>query len=218
MSSQGDTQHDSDSDINMVGLGLTGKSEDLKLEESTRKAAALPPHNCICAYCTQQPGETPTYIKYANHKVFRAGKPMCRSCFNDVHKCSFSLKQFMKQSQDEEKQAMDGLDEGTTRITKRAALNPKRPQEEVHDAVAKLSKTEQARMLASTDFLATVANGIQGWYVCRSETSMRHAKFCRVQDRVGRGWRNPTAEELGVLKADLNCSNLIVPMNHWFRG
>ena len=137
MSGQGDTQHDSDSDM----VGLTATSVDVKLEECTRTAEAFPQHNSICGYCTQ-PGEKPTYIKYANHKVIREGKPMCLDCFNRINDEKLTLKQFMKKSADEHAQVMNNLSEGAVRLTMRAAKNPKRSQEEVHEGLAKLSKKE----------------------------------------------------------------------------
>ena len=205
--------YESDSDM----VGLTGTSVDLKLEEYTRTAEAFPPHNSICGYCTQ-PGEKATYIKYANHKVIREGKPMCLDCFNRINDERLAIKQFMKKSADEHAQAMDGLSEGSVRLNRRAATNPIVSQEEVDEGLAKLSKKEEETLKASTDYLAQVANGMEGWYVCRKEASLKDANITRVQDRGTGKWRNPTVEEVDVLKADLNCSNLIVPMNHWFRG
>ena len=123
----------------------------------------------------------------------------------------------MKKSADEHAQAMYGLSEGSVRLTRRAATNPIRRQEEVHESLAKLSKKEEETLKASTtDYLAKIANGLEGWYVCR-EASLKNA---RVQDSVTGKWRNLTVEEVDVLKADLNCGcgRVIVPMNHWFRG
>ena len=62
-----------ESDSDMVGLIAT--AVDLKLEKYTRTAEVFPQHNWICGYCTQ-PRQKATYIKHANHKVIREGKPM----------------------------------------------------------------------------------------------------------------------------------------------
>ena len=210
MSSQGE-MHDDD----MVGLTVLS-SEDNKVEESTLTARAFPEHNAICGYCTQ-PGK-PTYIKYANHKVMRQGKPMCHDCYNRIHDQKLTLKQFMKKSADEYQQVMNSLSEGAVLLTKRAAKNPKRTQEEVHEGLEKLAKTEEETLRASTDYLATVANGMEGWYVCRKEGSLADVKILRLQEKGSGKWRNPTEEEVGALKADLNCSMVIVPINQWFRG
>ena len=120
MSSQGE-MHDDD----MVGLTVLS-SEDNKVEESTMTARAFPEHNAICGYCTQ-PGK-PTYIKYANHKVMRQGKPMCHDCYNRIHDQKLTLKQFMKKSADEYQQVMNNLSEGAVLLTRRAAKTPKGPR------------------------------------------------------------------------------------------
>ena len=122
-------------------VGLTGESEDNKVEECTSKAKELPQHNCICGYC-KQADDQPTYIKYANHKVIRKGKPMCLGCFNKNNWPRLTLKQFMKRSADEYTQTMNGLDEGSVLLTKRAA-NYKRSWNEVHDALTKLAKKDE---------------------------------------------------------------------------
>ena len=210
MSSQGE-MHDDD----MVGLTVLS-SEDNKLEESTMAPREFPQHNAICGYCTQQ-GQAPTYIKFANHKVFRAGKPMCLACYNRIESKNLTLKQFMKKSADEYHQVMLKLDPGAVLLTERAAKNPKRTQEEVHEGLAKVSKTQEETLKASTDYLAYMADGFEGWYVCRNEGSLADAKILRVQERGTGKWRNPTEEEVDAL-ADLNCSMVIVPINQWFRG
>ena len=175
MSSQGEM-------LNSDMVGLTGKSEDNRLEESTRAPREFPQHNAICGYCTQPGG--PTYIKFANHKVFRQGKPMCRDCYNRIEGKNLTLKQFMKKSADEYNQVMLNLDEGAVLLTQRAAQNPKRTQEEIHEGLAKLAKTQEETLKASTDYLATIANGFEGWYVCRAEGSLMDVKILRVQDGV----------------------------------
>ena len=210
MSSQGEML---DSDM----VGLTGESEDNRLEESTRAPREFPQHNAICGYCTQQ-DQTPTYIRYANDKVFRDMKPQCRHCFNKIDGVQLTIKQFRNKSKDEFEQTMNGLDEGAARLSLRAAQNPKRSQPEVDDALAKLDKKNEQTLIASTDYLATIANGMQGWYVCRKEGSLVDARILRVQDRGTGKWRTPTVKEVAKLRSDLNCSMVIVPMNHWFRG
>jgi hypothetical protein len=157
MSSQGEML---DSDM----VGLTGESEDNRLEESTRAPREFPQHNAICGYCTQQ-DQTPTYISHANDSVFRDMKPQCRHCFNKIDGVQLTIKQFRNKSKDEFEQTMNGLDEGALR----SALNPKRSQPEVDEALAKLDKKDEQTLIASTDYLATIANGMQGWYVCRKE-------------------------------------------------
>ena len=87
MSSQGEMYDD-----DMVGLTVNNE-EDNKVEECTSKAEAFPPHNCICAFCSQPDGK-PTYIRYANDKVFRDMKPQCRHCFNKIDGVQLTIKQF----------------------------------------------------------------------------------------------------------------------------
>ena len=211
MSSQGEMHDDA-----MVGLTVLS-SEDNKVEECTSKAKALPQHNYICGYCTQADGQ-PTIIGYANGKVFREGKPMCRHCFNRINNEMLTIKQFMKKSADEHARAMRGLDEGYVLLTKRAAKNQKRSQEEIHDALTKLAKKDEETTKATLDYIAMIMNGFAGWYVCGAEKSLEDATISRVKDKETGKWRNPTVEEVDSLKSDLTCSSVIVPSNQWFQG
>ena len=133
MSSQGEML---DSDM----VGLTGSQADEKLEESTGTARDFPQMNSICGFCTESDG-SPTYIKHANQKVFRENKPMCIRCFNsNSGKPALTRKQFMKLSKEEHDEVMHGVDAAASRLSLRAAKNPKRSSEEVLAIVRKLTK------------------------------------------------------------------------------
>jgi hypothetical protein len=211
MSSQGEML-----DSNMVGL--TGNQEDEKLEERTGTASAFSQNNTICGHCTQNDGSE-TFIKHANQKVFRDGLPMCLHCYNrSSGEKALKMKQFQKLSREENDKVMNGLDADASRLTLRAAKNPKRSQEEVQESIRKWTKTQQDRLRASTDFLCTIAKGIDGWYCCRARTSLMGVKILRVKDRDTGKWRTPTEAEVERIKQNIECCQVLVPLNQWFRG
>jgi hypothetical protein len=73
---------------------------------------------------------------------------------------------------------------------------------------------------ASTDYLANIGRGVQGWYCCAaSKAIFPDSKLLRIKSAGtgDEGWRQPMPSELEQCNA-MTCSTIIVPMNHWFRG
>ena len=199
-------------------VGLTCDTEDEKLEERTGTARAFSENNSICGHCTQNDGSE-TFIKHANHKVFRNGLPMCFDCYNrSSGEKPIKMKKFMKLSKEEYNTVMNGLDADASRLSLRAAQNPKRSQEQVQEGIRKLNKTQQVTLRASTDYLATIAKGIGGWYCCRSRTSLMGVRILRVKDRDSGKWRTPSRAEAERIRQSIQCCQVLVPQHQWFRG
>ena len=73
------------------------------------------------------------------------------------------------------------MDRDMVALSERAAKNPKRSQQEIHAGMQRLHESKDATMRASTDYLATIANGMSGFYACRSEKDIKDATILRVK-------------------------------------
>ena len=128
-------------------------------------------HGAICKFIGHDNNNEGDCYHRRNPVTNRASKTQDVIFLQFVFYQGQNIDQFMKKSADEYQQVMNGLSEGAVLLTKRAAKNPKRTQEEVHEGLLKLAKTEEETLRASTDYLATVANGLEGWYVCIEDQS-----------------------------------------------
>ena len=200
----------------MVGLATQQRDEEFN-EEHTRAPHEIPNHQ-LCGHCSEQ-------VRFQNMQVTRDSKVTCIDCYNKDYRQQehpevkqFSRKMFQRLSQAEFAEAMQNINPGVARLTERAARNPKRSQDEVSQGLEKLAESQKKTLKASTDYIAAIGNGFSGWYCCRSEKSLGEVEILRVKTCQEMAWRTPTSAEKQHLHLTTTCSDVIVPMNHWFRG
>jgi hypothetical protein len=210
---------ESDDDKEMVGL-LTQSSDPYFNETHTRQASELSGRRCEHLGCSKP-------IKFENMQLRRDGRATCIECFNSKYKETefpghedFSKKQFQRLSHEEFLVVMNKMDPGHVKMTKRAAENPKRKQDDISLALEKLDAAKSKVIRASVDYLATIASGFQGWYCCRSKKLIQlNGTITRVKADLGAFWSTPTATQLSMHPFQkMTCSDVLLPMNHWFRG
>jgi hypothetical protein len=166
-------------------------------------------------------------INYLSMQVMRDSKAICIECFNEIYAEKefpghgpYTSKQFQRLSHAEHMAVMQKMDPDTVKLTKRAAQNPTRSPGEVEQALAKLDKQQTKVLRSSTDYLANIGRGFQGWYVCASKQHiLPDNKILRIKaaGTGDEGWRQPLPSEIQQCKA-MTCSSVILPMNHWFKG
>ena len=157
--------------------------------------------------------------------VIQKSRALIADCYNKKYREGehpghkpFSKKQFQRFSREEFTKAMQNMDPEVAKLTERAARNPKRSQDEILHGMRKLAESRMTTLKASTDYLAAIGDGLSGWYCCRSEKSLEESEILRVKLCPETTWRTPTSTEKQHLHLTRTCSDVIVPMNHWFRG
>ena len=120
-------------------------------------------------------------------QVKREGMTTCQECYNSkyrhvesVRQTPITKKQFQRLSQAEYTVDMEKADPAVVRMTRRAAENPRRTEEEVQVALQKLEDRELDVVKASLDYVATIGKGKQGFYCCRSSKPLTDVKVLRI--------------------------------------
>ena len=182
-------------DDNMVGLSnRSWPFVDEKIEEKTAAPSCIPSSAEVCETCTNN-------IPYPNDKLIRDEKVTCIECYNKNY-CEkehekpgtqLTHKQFQRKSMKEHKEAMQMMDPDMVSLSERAAKNPKRSPQEIDAGMQRLNESNEQTMKAGSDYLATIANGMSGFYACRSEGDVKDATILRVkpvQDQAPEGAAN----------------------------
>ena len=127
------------------------------------------------------------HIPHHNMKVIRANKITCINCYQNQflktekpQLATISRKQFQRISETEHVQSLQSLTPDEAKLTERAATNPKRSYDQIAKGLEKLSEKKYKLAMSTTDYLATFANGFQGWYVCRAEAQLPADRVTRV--------------------------------------
>ena len=166
MSSQGYTEEQAPM------VGLTSERNDEEVELETRGPAELQ-YNDVCGFCG-------AHIKYPNEKkVLRESKAQCLPGFNQRADKPLTKSQFHELSASEHSVSLRGYARGMVSITHRTSTNPKRSQAEVREAVERLDEKQRQILLKSTDYVAEIAQGISGWYVCADDSAVSQYQWWR---------------------------------------
>ena len=153
--------------------GLTSEHKDEEVELETRGPAELH-YNDVCGFCGG------AHIKYPNEKkVLRESKAQCLPGFNQRADKPLTKSQFHELSASEHSVSLRGYARGMD-ITHRTSTNPKRSQAEVfREAVERLDEKQRQILLKSTDYVAEIAQGISGWYVCADDSAVSQCQWWR---------------------------------------
>ena len=179
----------------------SSRSEDLPLESCTRTPPFL---GWTCYICSAK-------VLVPDLKMVHSEKIHCVPCYNKMlvstGQPEITERTFRRTSKLQHKVITSGLPASILKQTKRAAQF-KRTPEEVEEAMKQLSEAQEQQLLAATDYLAIITNGIAGMYVCRDVELIDRQLLKRMKTRNGLV-RQVERED------NTRCCDIIPQMNHW---